>query len=182
MCPPPFIFMGDGQRCLFTSWQDIYISDLWLYSLPWTDLPIIPRQKAGTDLWHYSLPGTDWWHYSCQEMTCDIIPYQEMTCYIIPARKWLVTLFLTRKWLVTLFLTRKWLVTLFLPGNNCDIIPWIDYRELTSIYIKLWGQLKLEPFQATQELSRPVLWLLCRDIGFVYPAMSMVVIGPSLLY
>ncbi len=26
------------------------------------------------------------------------------------------------------------------------------------------------------------LRLLCGDIGFVYPAMSMVVIGPSLLY
>jgi hypothetical protein len=31
-------------------------------------------------------------------------------------------------------------------------------------------------------VSRPLLWLLCGDISFVYPAMSMVVIGPSLLY
>jgi hypothetical protein len=31
-------------------------------------------------------------------------------------------------------------------------------------------------------LSRPLLCLLCGDIGFVYPAMFMVLIGPSLLY
>jgi hypothetical protein len=31
-------------------------------------------------------------------------------------------------------------------------------------------------------MSRPLLQLLCGDIGFVYPAMSMVVLGPSLLH
>jgi hypothetical protein len=30
------------------------------------------------------------------------------------------------------------------------------------------------------DLSRPLLRLLLGDIGFVYPVMSMVVIGPSL--
>jgi hypothetical protein len=30
------------------------------------------------------------------------------------------------------------------------------------------------------EVSRPLLRLLLGDIGFIYPVMSMVVIGPSL--
>ncbi len=49
---------------------------------------------------------------------------------------------------------------------------------LSSNWSQILCFLQQDPFEGY--MSRPLLRLLLGDIGFVYPVMSMMVIGPSL--